>query len=116
MVAQFDNYRSSVPGIIWPPLLEGTAALLQSYLAKLEESQWLPVSTIETRQFAQLGLLAEHCMQHSPAFAVRLAEAGLSPGDLAQPAGLQRLPPLLAAPSNKLLGCSAIKYPRPTSQ
>src|SRR5688572_15178401 len=94
MPAQFDNYRSSVSGVVWPPLVEGTGALLLSYLAKLEESEWLPAAAIEAGQLAQLAVLAEHCARHSPAFGARLAEAGLQPSDLGRHGGLQRLPPL----------------------
>lgn len=90
----FDSLRSSVAGVAWPPLAEATAALVEAYAARLEVSQWLPASEIAAGQRAQLGLLAEHCASHSPAFARRLATAGLTPADLARPGGLQRLPPL----------------------
>ena len=90
----FDSLRSDVPGIAWPPLSEGTGALLQSYVARLGQSEWLPAAEIARHQRGQLALLAQHCVAHSPFFAARMRQAGLAPGDLAQPGGLQRLPPL----------------------
>lgn len=94
MPPPFDSYRSTVPGLVWPPLVEGTGALLLAWVARLEESEWLPAATIATHQRAQLGVLAQHCAAHSSAFAARLRVAGLEPADLARPGGLQRLPPL----------------------
>ncbi len=110
MAAQFDNYRSSVSGVVWPPLVEGTGALLLSFLAKLEESEWLPAATIEAHQRAQLGVLAEHCAGRSPAFAARLVAAELEPSDLARPEGLRRLPPLTrrALQQTEGLFCSTV--------
>ena len=94
MPSPFDTYRSTVSGVVWPPLVEGMGALLLSCLARLEESEWLSAEIIEAHQRAQLGVLAGHCAAHSPAFAARLGAAGLEAEDLAEPGGLQRLPPL----------------------
>ena len=90
----FGNLRSDVSGIVWPPLARNTAALIHAYAARLSETQWLDPAEIAAHQRRQLGVLAQHCAQHSPAFAARLAAAGLTPADLAEPGGLQRLPPL----------------------
>ena len=89
-----DSLRSSIPGVAWPPLVQGVAALVEAYIARLEVTEWLPLERIEEAQRQQLGILAAHCSQHSPAFARRLAAAGLAASDLAQPGSLARLPPL----------------------
>ena len=89
-----DHLRSTIPGVAWPPLVQGVAALVEAYVARLEVTEWLPPDRIEEAQRGQLGILAAHCSQHSPAFARRLAAAGLAASDLAQPGGLARLPPL----------------------
>lgn len=86
--------RSDVPGIAWPPLLDGTAAMLAALLRQLDHTQWLAAETIAELQREQLGLLAAYLRDHSPSFAVRLQAAGLDPVALAAPGGLARLPPL----------------------
>ena len=94
MPASPNSLRSSIPGVAWPPLVQGVGALVEAYVARLEVTEWLPFARIEAGQREQLGVLAEHCARHSPAFARRLAAAGLNAADLAQPGGLARLPPL----------------------
>ena len=88
------SLRSSIPHVAWPPLVQGVAALVEATVARLEVTEWLPLEQIEQAQRQQLGILAEHCAQHSSAFARRLKAAGLTAADLAQPGGLARLPPL----------------------
>lgn len=94
MPAPPDSLRSSIPGVAWPPLVQGVGALVEAYVARLEVAERLPLERIEAEQREQLGVLAEHCAQNSPAFARRLAAAGLTAADLAQPGGLARLPSL----------------------
>ena len=65
-------------------------ALLTDY-AQVER---LPVDQLESRQRARLGNLARHAARQSPHFARRLKDANLTAGDLAEPGGLQALPPL----------------------
>lgn len=86
--------RSDVPGIAWPPLLDGTGALLAALLRQLDQTQWLAAETIADLQREQLGLLAAYLRDHSPFFAARLEAVGLDPAALAAPGGLARLPPL----------------------
>lgn len=90
----FDRLRSDIPGLAWPPLVEGAGALLQAYVARLGQTEWLPAAEIAQHQRGQLALLAHHCVAHSPHFALRMREAGLTPGDLAQSGGLECLNPL----------------------
>ena len=94
MTAPLDSLRSSIPGVAWPPLVQGVGALVEAYVARLEVTEWLPLARIEAAQREQLGVLAKHCAQHSPAFARRLATAGLTATDLVRPGGLAKLPPL----------------------
>ena len=94
MAAPLDPLRSSIPDVAWPPLVQGVAALVEAYVARLEVTEWLPLEQIEAAQREQLGILAGHCAQHSPAFAARLVAAGMTSADLIQPGGLARLPPL----------------------
>ncbi|WP_195908687.1 phenylacetate--CoA ligase family protein [Novosphingobium sp. Gsoil 351] len=94
MPAAFDILHSAIPGVAWPPLVQGVAALVEAYVSRLEVTEWLPIEEIEQAQREQLGLLADHCARHSPAFARRLAAADLTAVDLAQPGGLARLPSL----------------------
>ena len=84
--------QSNIEGIAWPPVLAGAGASLLATLQYLEESQWLPYAQVVQRQYKQLGNLAEHAAQYSPHFKQRLAQAGLSPQDIASPEGLRRLP------------------------
>ena len=94
MPARPNSLRSLIPGVAWPPLVQGVGALVEAYVARLAVSERLPLERIEAAQREQLGLLAEHCARHSRAFARRLTAAGLATADLAQPGGLARLPPL----------------------
>lgn len=94
MPAPFDSLRSSIPNVAWPPLVQGVAALVEAYVARLEVTEWLPLERIEEAQRQQLGMFAGHCARHSPAFARRLAAARLTAADLARPGGLAKLPPL----------------------
>ncbi len=86
--------RSDVPGIAWPPLLEGTGAVLAALLREFDETQWLPPEALADLQREQLEGLAGYLNDHSPFFARRLKAAGLDPAAFAAPGGLARLPPL----------------------
>jgi phenylacetate-CoA ligase len=78
----------------WPPIVEGPAATLLALARHLEASQWLDAEALRHRQFAQLGLLLPWLAQHSPAFARRLEQAGLTPAELSTPDGFAALPPI----------------------
>lgn len=86
--------RSHIAGVVWPPVSTGKAATLAALLDELDRSQWLDTASIRTRQFRQLRVLADHSARHSPQFARRLGEAGLTPADFATPDGFARLPVL----------------------
>lgn len=86
--------RSAVEGLSWPPVQVGPAASIAALVSSLDASQWLPPEDLAARARLQLGNLARHCRRASPAFAQRLAAAGLTATDLEQPGGLQRLPPI----------------------
>lgn len=94
MTGPIENWRSDLAGVLWPPVLEGTGALVLAAVARLAETQWLPPADIAHQQRRQLAVLADHCARHSPNFATRLSQAELTPADLAQPGGLERLAPL----------------------
>lgn len=84
-----------IPGIAWPPMAAGSAAANLLALARqLEETQWLAPERHRAGQLAQLGQLAPWLKAHSPAFARRLAAAGLNAADLATEQGLAALPPI----------------------
>jgi phenylacetate-CoA ligase len=65
---------------------------LRGLIAQLERSQWAEPADIQASQFVHLRGLAEYCRQYSPFFARRLTAAGLTPAELATPAGLAALP------------------------
>lgn len=93
-VAALANVKMGTASIAWPPIPEGSAAVLAALLYQLEDSQLLPAADIERQQFRQLGIVAAHAQKHSRQFAERLASARLTPADLTTAAGLRRLPPL----------------------
>ncbi len=78
----------------WPAVLTGQLAALAALARQLDDTQWLPAAEIRVRQHRQLVRLATHAAAYSHAFAARLREAGLTPGALATPEGLARLPVL----------------------
>lgn len=84
--------RSDMPGIEWPPVSRGQPAVLAAMLGQLEATQWMAPGAIETMQYRQLGVLADHGQRFSPQFRRRLEAAGLKPSDLVSPEGLRRLP------------------------
>jgi phenylacetate-CoA ligase len=94
MSSILDSAKGMLPGIAWPTLVEGPAATLLALARHLEASQWHDVEALRERQFAQLGVLSDWLAAHSPAFARRLAAAGLDPGALALAEGLAALPPI----------------------
>jgi phenylacetate-CoA ligase len=67
---------------------------LTQLVRHLERSERMSVDQLRCLQFARLGRLAQHWRDHSPSFAARLASAGLSALDLADPSGLAALPVL----------------------
>lgn len=89
-----DRARSGVPGVSWPPLVEGAAATVLALARQLEASQWYEPADLRALQVRQLGELMPWLAAHSPAFARRIDAAGLAAEDLAAPAGLAALPPV----------------------
>lgn len=89
-----DRARGSVPGITWPPLVEGPGATLLALTRQLEASEWFEPEDLHALQFRQLGALLPWLAGHSPAFARRLEAAGLAAEDLATPPGFGSLPPV----------------------
>jgi phenylacetate-coenzyme A ligase PaaK-like adenylate-forming protein len=67
-------------------------AALKALVEQIDRTQWATPGEIASSQFRHLGLLADHCNRHSSFFAVRLQRAGLTPADLADPSGFERLP------------------------
>jgi phenylacetate-CoA ligase len=90
----FPSIRSDVPGIVWPPVSRGQAAVLAALMRQLDDTQWMDAASLTALQFRQLGQVAAHCDRHSPHFHERLRSAGLGPQDLLSPEGLRRLPVL----------------------
>lgn len=86
--------RSSIPGLNWPPVADSRSGSLAALLSWLEASQWLPAEELAGNARKQLALTAAHAVRESPYFAQRMRLAGLEAGDLAEPAGLSRLPPM----------------------
>ena len=87
-----DSLRSSVAGVIWPPLLSGEAAPLAALMHQLQHTQWLRADDIAARQHQQLVVLAQHAQAHCVHFRQRMQAAGLLPKQLSTREGLRRLP------------------------
>lgn len=85
---------SNTPLSDWPPVADDKHAVLASMAWQFDRSQWLPADDIAALQYRQLQVLVRFHAQHAPAFAERLAAAGLTPTDIATPDGLRRLPEL----------------------
>ncbi len=84
--------RSNVAEVVWPRLLRGPAAAIINLLREIEGAQWLASEEIVQAQHRQLVVLARHAARTTKHFAQRLKAAGLTPEDLATPAGLAKLP------------------------
>ena len=88
------TFKSSVDGIVWPPVATGEAATIAALVARLQASERLPLAELEAGQGGQLARLAEHHARHSPAFRARLADTGLAATALDSVARLRELAPL----------------------
>src|SRR5690606_18224945 len=85
MQSLLDTIAARLPGIVWPPIIEGSAATVLALARQLDASQWFAPEELRAKQFAQLGLLIPWLAAHSPAFARRLQSAGIGAGELASP-------------------------------
>ncbi len=108
---RLSRMRSDVALSPWPPLIDNKHAVLAALVFQLDRSQWLDDATIRDLQLRQLAAIAEFHQRHQPGFAAKLAAAGLSAADLAQPGALARLPGIgrrdvqsvaVATPADKL--------------
>ena len=88
------RFRSGLEGIAWPPVATGEPASVALLLTTLLASERQPRATLEAGQGEQLARLAAHHAKHSPAFAARLAAAGVGAAALDSVEALRALPPL----------------------
>ncbi len=63
------QWRSAVPGTLWPAIGSNDSAHLQSLLFQLEQSQWLSPDQLRDRQLGQLKLVLGHALQTVPHYA-----------------------------------------------
>ncbi len=89
-----EGMLGDLQGIAWPPLFSTRIAPLAACIQQLERSQWFAREELESLQFRQLAVLADHFERHSGHFRERLAESGVKSADLARPEGLAALRPL----------------------
>jgi phenylacetate-CoA ligase len=86
--------RSAIPGLDWPPVADSKSGSLAALVSWLDASQWLAAEELADNARKQLALTAANAVRESPYFAQRMRLAGLEADDLAEPAGLSRLPPM----------------------
>jgi phenylacetate-CoA ligase len=89
--------KSSLPGIAWPAIPNGQAAMLLALLRQYDESQWWSPEKLRSAQLEQLTLLATHAVRTVPFHAERLSKAGFTPGRPMTPEIWSRLPVLTRA-------------------
>src|SRR5262249_23131351 len=92
--SMLDLMQGNMRRIAWPPIVRGEAAELAAMLALFDRTQWMKRRELIAQQYGQLAILVEHLARESKQFAKRLADAGLTHGDIASEDGLRRLPPL----------------------
>ena len=88
----FNTTQTGIPGIIWPPLVNGPPAPLAALMYQLESTQWLTPDELAQQQYRQLVMLARHAVDTSPSFRKRMADAGLKAEQLDNLTGLRKLP------------------------
>jgi len=86
------EWKSSVPGIVWPALPAPQGAALLALQWQLQQSERLPLADLEALQFRQLRAVVTHAMNTVPWHRERLAAAGLSPDRDIDPAAFRRVP------------------------
>lgn len=85
--------KSNIEGIAWPGFNLGVPAFILATVHEFDRLQWLRQDEIVRLQHKQLSLLLAHHHAHNPAFAQRLAAAGLTPSDIKDRDTLRLLPP-----------------------
>ena len=88
----FNLTQTGIPGIIWPPLVNGPPAPLAALMYQLEATQWLTSDELAQQQYLQLVTMAQHAVDTSPFFSKRMADAGLIAEQLNNLTGLRKLP------------------------
>lgn len=78
-------------GVVWPPVF-AQHGHLAALAMTLQRSQWLSAGELAINQHKQLAMLARYHLQHSPWFATRLKDAGLTAVDLDRPDVLAAMP------------------------
>ena len=86
--------KSSLPGVAWPAIPNGPAAMLLALLRQYDESQWWSPEKLLSAQLEQLTRLATHAVRTVPFHAERLKKAGFTPGHRMTPEIWNRLPVL----------------------
>lgn len=68
--------RSTLPGVAWPVVLTGDAAVMEVLQAQFRVSERAAPAAVRSQQRAQINLLALHAHAHSPFWRSRLAAVG----------------------------------------
>jgi phenylacetate-CoA ligase len=105
--------RSGRPGLAWPLVLTGQAAMMEVLRAQFGESERAEPAEIRALQRAQIGLLAAHAHAHSAFWRARLDTAGF---DTENPNGgwFEALP-ILTRSEAKAAGETLFANPAPPS-
>lgn len=68
--------KSQLPGIVWPAVMSGEAAVVLALLAQLQHAEWLPHDVLAGLQRRQRDALFAHAVASVPYYRERLAGLG----------------------------------------
>ncbi len=67
--------RSALPGVLWPAVMSGEAAVVFALLAQLQQAEWLSAATLRDLQQRQLAALFAHAKHTVPHYRATLHES-----------------------------------------
>jgi len=73
--------KSTMPGVVWPLVVQGFGATMEVLQAQLRETEWAAPDAIRTSQKQQLDLLAAHAYSNSRFWRARLDAAAFGLAD-----------------------------------
>lgn len=85
-------FKSAIPGVTWPAIVDDRGAQLMALLWQFAQSERWPADTLLHYQLRQLDNVLDHAWRTVPWYRERLAAAGWQQGAALTPAALRALP------------------------
>ena len=83
------SYRSAIPGVVWPAIIDDRGAQLLALLWQFAQTERWPADTLLHYQLRQLDNVLDHAWRTVPWYREQLAAAGGQQGAPLTPAALR---------------------------